>query len=206
MRFRRLLAALSVSVGLVACSPVSKAPPEAAAGNAERIALRGFLYPLNSVPVADALRSAPDGTQVVLDLDTPGGLVLVGLAILDAIDEARERGVTIVTEVRPGATCGSFCVVLFAAGDVRLAAPDARFIVHGARDLTTGHLSEPGTDLMIDQMARRGADRRRLEDARFYGVFDLPDREMTPEELAWLGIPLSITTPTEVAALEPAGE
>lgn len=142
--------------------------------------------------LVEALNETPPGARVVLDLDSPGGYNSDGIAIMDAIDAARRRSVTIVTRVRAGERCASLCVFLFAAGQEREAEPGADFVVHGSRSIRTGQAMESATSLLIDEAVLHGADGRRLLHARQQGLFDLTDHVLSPGQLQGIGIPLHI--------------
>lgn len=99
-----------------------------------------------------------EATTIRLELESNGGWVQAGFAIVAAIERARPRA-RIVTRVRDH--CHSMCVALFLAGDERVADPGASFILHAATDLE-GHALPTVTGWLLGYYLTRGVDPRWL--------------------------------------------
>lgn len=102
------------------------------------------------------LRAAELGkTRVTLELNSPGGSVIDGLAILDTMDEVRRKGVQVDT-----CACGmaaSMAAVILASGDERSAYPNSRVLIHQV----LGQISGQTTDVLI-AAAQMQKDKERL--------------------------------------------
>ena len=114
----RILPALAAVLLLSAC--------------ADHIAVRG---PIERVGAEETARRIAGSTAstILVDLESDGGEVAAGMGIVAAMEAARGRA-RLVTRVRDH--CHSMCIALFLAGDERIAAPGARFMLHGAYDST----------------------------------------------------------------------
>lgn len=177
--------AVVMSAFTVGCAP-KPAPVDVA------IPIKSRLVPSEAGRTIGLLEAAPSGSRVALDLSSPGGYVFDGLAIIDAMDAARARGVTVVTRVASGARCGSMCVFIFAAGHEREAEVGGSFLLHGARNLRTGEMVQGATFFLIDETVRRGGDRERLMQALAQGAFGAKDHIVPAAELPDLGIDLRL--------------
>jgi ATP-dependent protease ClpP protease subunit len=91
----------------------------------------GEINVLTGLKIAEALRQAPEGSEVALDIDSPGGSVGVGLGILDVMKDAKARGITISCRVGSGAMAASMAGIIFVVGcSTREMAPDAMLLFH----------------------------------------------------------------------------
>lgn len=66
-----------------------------------------------------------------VELNSDGGDIETALFIADAIAAAQRSGRVIHMDVPRGGRCNSACVVIFAAGGKRSAAPNSEFLLHG---------------------------------------------------------------------------
>lgn len=98
--------------------------------------------------------------RIVIDLNSPGGLVDEGAALISFIERMKSTH-EVVTRVGPNRVCASMCVPVFLAGDVRSASPSARFMFH-----------EPTAyDVISEEVVRRPDFERRLDSERFFRKF-----------------------------------
>lgn len=96
-------------------------------GDIMALDLRPFLKAFS-----DAMRGASDDDQPLrVELNSDGGDIETAFFIADAIAAAQRSGRVIQMEVPEGGRCNSACVVIFAAGTTRRAAPDSEFLLHG---------------------------------------------------------------------------
>ena len=77
--------------------------------------------------MASAMSRYPDHRIRAIALNSPGGKVAAAIAMAEKI---REMG--LVTVVPERSVCASACVLLFAAGSIKIVSPSARVGVHGA--------------------------------------------------------------------------
>ncbi len=75
--------------------------------------------------------TAGTGTPLHVELNSDGGDIETAFSIAHAISAARKSGRIVQVEVPEGGRCNSACVVIFAAGGQRKAAPDSEFLLHG---------------------------------------------------------------------------
>lgn len=87
-------------------------------GDAQRVVEQFKLQPLSS------------GDTFHVYLNSPGGLTAVGYNIFHFLRWLNSKGVTIKTEVPSGYLCASACVMVFNAGDERIAGALSTFILH----------------------------------------------------------------------------
>lgn len=125
---------------------------------AERTVVRvtGVITPDVAADFIDALDTTPASRPVVVELDSPGGYVKAGYAMVDAMLRARSSGRSIVTLVRHESTCESMCFGVFMAGFPRRAEVGAYFMVHAPRDERSGALSLRTTNEMIARLIGLG--------------------------------------------------
>ncbi|WP_161973762.1 ATP-dependent Clp protease proteolytic subunit [Hwanghaeella grinnelliae] len=76
-------------------------------------------------------KTAATGKPLRLELNSDGGDIETAFFMADAIEAAQQSGRIIQVEVPEGGRCNSACVVIFAAGKKRWAAPDSEFLLHG---------------------------------------------------------------------------
>lgn len=92
-----------------------------------------WLFPIQppmSARLAEAFdKYADKGKRIVINLDSPGGMVEEGGAVIAEIERLKER-VEVETHVGAHRVCASMCVPIYMAGEVRTAAPTARFMFH----------------------------------------------------------------------------
>ena len=75
---------------------------------------------------------------ITIYLNTPGGSVVDGLAIYDAIMAVRDKGIKVT--VRAVGSCMSMGVIIMQAGSVREATEHSAFLLHELSMLTAGSL------------------------------------------------------------------
>ncbi len=77
--------------------------------------------------------------RIVIDLNSPGGAVREGEAVIAEIERMKRTHV-VDTRIGPRRACYSMCVPIFLQGERRVAAANARFMFHEptARDYFTG--------------------------------------------------------------------
>lgn len=126
-------------------------------GGRVRMALSGVITQEVAAAFIAALDAAPAGSPVLVALDSPGGFVKAGYAMIDAVLRHRAAGRRVDTLVRAGASCESMCVGVFMAGATRAAEPGAWFMVHAPRDDRTGTMTIRTTQGMIDRLLGLGA-------------------------------------------------
>ncbi len=116
----------------------------------------------------------------VVVLNSPGGAIAEGKRVVRLLDRIK-RTHNVETRVGPGHNCLSMCVPIFLKGDVRVAAPDARFMFH-----------EPSSyDSFTGERANEPAFERRFVADRFFDRY-FENSPMTPAwraelERAWVG-------------------
>lgn len=75
--------------------------------------------------------TAPTGKPLHVELNSDGGDIETAFVMAEAIEAAQKTGRVVQVEVPEGGRCNSACVVIFAAGEMRRAAPDSEFLLHG---------------------------------------------------------------------------
>jgi hypothetical protein len=122
--------------------------------------------------IANARRRFPDHRLRAIGLSSPGGQVAAARAMAGQI---RELGlVTVVPESR---TCASACVLLFAAGSIKIASTGSRIGVHGVS--IAGHQNVTALAITTDM-------------AKLYADFGVPASVIgrmvvtEPHEMQWL--------------------
>ncbi len=125
-------------------------------GERVRIALSGAITPAVAAAFIAALDALPAGRPVRVELDSPGGYVTAGYAMIDAMLRHRAAGRAIDTLVRGDARCESMCVGVFMAGARRGAQPGAWFMVHAPRDDRSGAMSLRTTREMVARLVSLG--------------------------------------------------
>lgn len=83
--------------------------------------------------------------RIIIDLNSPGGSIAEGEAVIREIERWKRTHI-VDTRVRERRACYSMCVPIFLHGEVRAAAPNARFMFHEptAYDYYTGEaVDEP---------------------------------------------------------------
>lgn len=79
-----------------------------------------------------AIKNTADSDKPLrVELNSDGGDIETAFFMANAIAAAQETGRVIQVEVPQGGRCNSACVVIFAAGGARRAAPDSEFLLHG---------------------------------------------------------------------------
>ena len=81
--------------------------------------------------------------RIIIDLNSPGGSIAEGEAVIREIQRWKRTHI-VDTRVRDRRACYSMCVPIFLQGEVRSAAPSARFMFHEptAYDYYTGEAVE----------------------------------------------------------------
>ncbi len=72
--------------------------------------------------------------RIIIDLDSPGGSLDEGGAVVALIDEMKKTH-EVDTRVAAGHDCLSMCVPIFLQGQRRLAAPSSRWLFHDPRSV-----------------------------------------------------------------------
>jgi ATP-dependent protease ClpP protease subunit len=130
-----LLAALLVS-GCATLQPRLDAEVgyvAAPARTGHRLLHLGPVRPLDSLGLVVGLQEVIEaGTpRVTIDIDSPGGSVVLGLQIMDLMRDAQANGTTITCRVGNNAMAASMAaVILVAACDRRLMSPTAQLMFH----------------------------------------------------------------------------
>lgn len=139
-------------------------------GDAVVLAWRGSVEP----PMADRLAAAfeqwaDETDRFVIDLDSPGGRLEEGGAVIDEIKRMK-RTHAVDTRVRSFGLCLSMCVPIFLAGEARIASPSARFMFH-----------EPTAyDVFTEEEIRRPDFERRMDTERYFRRY-FASTEMNPD-------------------------
>jgi ATP-dependent protease ClpP protease subunit len=123
-----------------------------------------WLFPIMPPMSAQVARTfdehAGKGKRIVLDLNSPGGMVDEGGAVIAEI-ERMKRTHEVETHVGRDRVCASMCVPIYLAGEVRTAAPSARFMFH-----------EPtAVDVFSEEEVRRPEFERRMDVERFFRTY-----------------------------------
>ncbi|WP_431858424.1 ATP-dependent Clp protease proteolytic subunit [Azospirillum sp.] len=166
----------------------------------ERTVVRvsGVITPDVAADFIDALDATPASRPVVVELDSPGGYVKAGFAMVDAMLRARSAGRSITTQVRAEASCESMCFGVYMAGFPRRAEAGATFMVHAPRDERSGALSLRTTNEMIARLIGLGTAPAWIHAVAERGGFSgRMDFVVRAEELARSGA----NVVTELAAL-----
>jgi ATP-dependent protease ClpP protease subunit len=70
-----------------------------------------------------------DPRRIVLSLNSPGGRILDGIAVIEQIKQIKQTH-TVDTIIDETSTCASMCVPIYLTGTARLASARARFMFH----------------------------------------------------------------------------
>ena len=157
---------------------------------AERTLVRvsGVITPDVAAAFIVALGAAPAARPVVVELDSPGGYVKAGFAMVDAMLRARGAGRSVVTMVRRESSCESMCFGVFMAGFPRRAEVGATFMVHAPRDDRSGAMSLRTTNEMIARLIGLGTSQAWIHTVSERGGFSgRTDFVARAEELARSG-------------------
>lgn len=114
--------------------------------------------------VADALLH-PAGGRMLVTLNSPGGLLDVANDIYQQLHSLRLFGIQVVTYVPGDMECNSACTVIFAAGQVRIAARSSRWLFHPPVDEI---IRDDGSHVR----ARVISPETRAETERYIGAID----------------------------------
>lgn len=108
-----------------------------------------------------------DSRKIVIDLHSPGGLLVEGARVVDVVERMRVTH-QIETRVGPRGKCYSMCVPIFLLGETRIAAPTAEFMFH-----------EPSTfDAVTNETVTLPAyEQRRVTDQFFRRFFEQSDMD-----------------------------
>lgn len=166
-RGRATLAATVVMFGLAAFLSfrgdrrfLADAPQLDISEDGERVVF-GWSGPI-AAPLARRFAEAFEASRgqariIVIDLDSPGGSLGEGKAVIAEIEKMK-RTHTVETRVGRGAECLSMCVPIYLRGDRRTAAADAQFMFH-----------EPTTrEVYTDREVNKPAFEQRLDSERFF--------------------------------------
>lgn len=131
-------------------------------------------------PLAEELRQLTSSCQnldsLELRLDSPGGSIVEAAAIVDVLDQLKQKGVQITTRVNNGDECDSSCVPLFAQGHKRQAGPVAAFMFHGVAVYMLTNIPDPGlTQNMLSMIQKAdGLSSAWLNSLKEKNVFSVP--------------------------------
>lgn len=157
-------------------------------GDRTTLRIAGVITAAVAADFVQALETAPAGRPVLVDLDSPGGFVKAGYAMIDAMLRQRAAGRTVVTLVRGSAACESMCFGVFMAGLPRRAEAGASFMVHAPRDERSGIISLRTINEMKTRLAGLGTSPAWLQTVAdrggFSGRVDVRERA---EDLAHSG-------------------
>lgn len=80
-----------------------------------------------------------EGSRVIIDLHSPGGVIAEGADVIRVIDQMKRTHI-VDTRIRNRRACYSMCVPIYLQGETRYAAANARFMFHEptAYDVYTG--------------------------------------------------------------------
>ena len=109
-----------------------------------------------AVEFQDSYSFLSKSKQITIDLNSGGGSNEEGYKIISFIDRLKSEGFNVKTRVQNGRMCGSMCVPIFLAADVREAAETSAFMFHGT---TVGFGTVPvkaSTDELYRYMKSRG--------------------------------------------------
>lgn len=120
--------------------PLISAFPEPAQAGVEtqdgRLKIGGDIMAPDLRPFLEAFETAVrnsdrSGSPLQVELNSVGGDIETAFFMADVITAAQRSGRVIKVVVPKGGRCHSSCVIIFAAGTDRRAAPDAEFMLHG---------------------------------------------------------------------------
>ncbi len=133
--------------------------------------LDGVITPEVAARFNGLLDRLPAGAPLLLELRSPGGYTSAGYSMIDRVMAEREAGRPVSTRVGRGDYCESMCVGLFMVGETRVAAPDAEFMVHAPRGLTSGAVTVRSVQRMMDRLRQLGASEEWLRRVEAAGGF-----------------------------------
>lgn len=124
--------------------------------------------------ISDLIANCPRLKTLQLRLNSFGGGIYETQLIVSVLDQAKSRGITVITRVENGDECDSNCVPLFAQGQKRQAGEVAAFMFHGVASWVVTNIpnAKDTEDMLV--MIRRGAKNSWLEKLKSQGVFSEP--------------------------------
>ncbi len=124
--------------------------------------------------ISDLIANCPQLKTLQLRLNSFGGGIYETQLIVSVLDQAKSRGITVITRVENGDECDSNCVPLFAQGQKRQAGEVAAFMFHGVASWVVTNIpnAKDTEDMLV--MIRRGAKASWLEKLKSQGVFSEP--------------------------------
>lgn len=138
------------------------------------------------------VRIYPDRKNMVVELNTPGGEVIAGLALFDELQRLRSDGWHITTRVRGQAA--SMGIVLLQAGDVREIGANSFIMFHRAAFGALGKAFEVEDSLECTKMFEGRlikilANRSKIGEEYFYDLFEKrKDEWYDPEKAVEIGL------------------
>lgn len=141
----------------------------------------------------DALRhwgERDPGLPVTIDINTPGGSVIDGLAMYDLIQRLRKQGAHVTTRVLgAGFSMGA---VLLQAGTERIVTPRSKLLIHeGSNELKGSRAEIQDTqviwDTLLDDILDIFAERSKLSRRQIVNRWKRKDWYITAEEAVKLG-------------------
>ncbi|KHD88922.1 MAG: hypothetical protein OM95_05445 [Bdellovibrio sp. ArHS] len=112
--------------------------------------------------------------EVLLHLNSPGGLVDEGLEAIQIIKQQKEKGRVVETTVENGDKCGSICVPIYVQGKNRYAGEVAAFMFHGARPWHSNIPNKRKTEELLNKFVEAGVSEAWLKKLFGLGVFSEP--------------------------------
>ena len=112
---------------------------------------------------------------ITIEIDSRGGRVDAGFEIATKIKMLRLTGHAVITRVTRN--CMSMCVVIYAEGDRRVAAPDSKWMLHAAENPTDEADAERATAKTVSILIQRGVNPDWLTGLVARGVFTTPKTE-----------------------------
>lgn len=163
----------------------------------EHLTLNTVVQLPDVLPLVIGLQAAAEShePEVILDIDSPGGRVDIGLNLLGLMREVRQGGTVIICRVGPDAMAASMAAIIFVAGcSKREMAPTAALMFH---EPALGEVSGKEGDLtryvnsladMGKRMAILVAPRLRMTAARYLAWIHDRDRWVSSDEARAMGL------------------
>lgn len=112
--------------------------------------------------------------EFVFNLNSPGGYVVEGKAIIEQLQGLQKQGIKITTSVKNGDQCGSICLPIYLVGNERRAGSHAAFYFHGVTHLFCNIPNERLTEDYISLLLDLGAKKEFIDFLRAEEAFTTP--------------------------------
>lgn len=160
--------------------------------------------------VSAALANAQEGADILLDIDSPGGICDAGFQIINIIRDYQQRTACKVN-VRLGAVVASMAsVIAFSFPDGKVTArPNTRLMIHGCSAIADGKVQDIEAEaanmrLINDEIVRTLAARTGKDRATYQAWIDqVADKWLSPSALKAEGL-IDDIEPTPARAADPA--